>query len=121
MTMTRHVAVLCLLAALGCGDDDDAEPKARRDAGARDAAADAGARCRVPVDPGEPVRELDLLLVIDTSGDMEEEQLALGNRLQPLLERLAPAGSERTLRLAVASSDLGAEISDIDLNHSTRT
>ena len=107
------MAGAALLSALACSEHRTARGAegGGRDpvstGGRLDAGHDAGPSCEGDAQ-AEPIRELDLLFVIDSSITMADDQARLARRLPVLLQRLAPAQSGRTLRLGVVSSDLGS-------------
>lgn len=132
-------AALSGLAACG-GSTQLRGPSAPRDASATDAHADAADVCLVPdgrpVDPTEPqLVDLDLVLMVDNSGSMAQNQLQFVAQLDSLVTRLrtptcvarsAPQGPVipcsapdaiprfavlRSLHVGVLSSDLGAPVS----------
>lgn len=107
-------AALAVLAAglAGCGGGDD--PDDLRDAASGDGSADQGpADQAIDQPPGEastlPPTKLDLVLVIDNSIGMLEEQEQLGRSFPPLLAQLqARAGGPPDLRVAILSANFGA-------------
>ena len=117
------IAAACavLVAAAACSEREGSSASSK-DGGERDADAragqlrpDAGRACEGSAQV-EPIRELDLLFVIDTSITMAQEQSWLAEQVPALLQRLAPDESGRTLHLGVVSGDLGADpsLSDLD-------
>ena len=108
------VAGAALLSVVACSEHRSARgaEDGGRDPGSRggrsDAGHDAGPSCEGDAQ-AEPIRQLTLLFVIDSSITMAEEQILLARQLPALLQRLAPEQSGRTLRLGVVSSDLGAD------------
>ncbi len=99
VTMRRPTIALSVLGLVACTVPD--KQLTSGDAGV-DAAPDA------PDARGAPFTDVDLLLVVDNSGTMAEEQVQLGIALPAFLNELASSGELPGLHVGVVTSDLGA-------------
>ncbi|MBK7075109.1 MAG: VWA domain-containing protein [Myxococcales bacterium] len=105
-TRGTRVALLALALA-ACGDDGGAGPIDAGDAAVSPDAADGlTAVATVPTDLN---RALDLLLVIDNSGSMQEEQQSLASNLPQLINILNTApGGLPDVHIGVVSTNVGS-------------
>ena len=101
------------------GDDAGAEDDAGASDAGVDGGSDAGSDAGVDAGPPPPVRDVDMLFMVDNSGSMAEEQASLAAQLPRLVQVLTsgdrtgdgPTPDDftpiRDLHLGVVTSDMG--------------